>query len=219
MNRRRIEMHRGAIAPTSHGLWGLALEKLDEAQSAIDRMSGATDRIQYEKGWAQFLDSLEEFWTRFYNEGKSKFGSFPPWAGVIVAKRKADEGLQYLYQGRHQSQHGRVALLWDEPKVHIAPGFSGTIARLRVYPDGTYKIDATPSHPSVPEATLTFDPGSALLPVVENKRFNQSYDPPSTIDGHTLASKDPIALARHGLTFYRNVLKQRQQEFAPPGTQ
>ena len=98
MVRKPVELERGAIHPQSHGLWGRAKEKLLEAQHGLDQMHQAKTRVGYEAGWTRFVDSLEEFWVRFYQEGQKSFSDFQPWAGRIEADRKRDELLQYFYQ-------------------------------------------------------------------------------------------------------------------------
>src|SRR5687768_17498609 len=108
------------IQPVRRGVWHAAWEKLQEAETAIRRMQDASDRIEYEGGWTQFVDSLEEFWTRFFDEGKQSFTRFQPWAGAFDAERRRDDLLRYLYQARHQSQHGRISLEWGEGRFVIA---------------------------------------------------------------------------------------------------
>lgn len=54
-------------------------------------MEDAKDRIQYEGGWTRLVDSLEEFWTRFFDEGKNTFSAFQPWAGAIAANSEQGE--------------------------------------------------------------------------------------------------------------------------------
>jgi hypothetical protein len=215
MTRKHIQTAKGAIAHVSRPLWFAATEKLHEADGAITQMRNAHDRINYEAGWMQFVDSLEEFWARFFDEGKTAFTSFQPWAGAIDAQRKADELLNYLYQARHQSQHGRIAMLWEEPKLLIAPNFNGHIRGFKLFPDGTYEIDATPLQPTLPDATITHDPGNAILPIIKNKKHRQTFNPPIHFKGQPLQELTPISVAQLGLDFYRDIIFQGMQKFAP----
>lgn len=96
MTRKQIQPVSGAIAPKSRALWSSAFEKIQEAESAINQMRSAHDRIEYEAGRTRFVDSLEEFWARFFDEGKANFTNFQPWAGAIVAQRSSEELLSYL---------------------------------------------------------------------------------------------------------------------------
>lgn len=213
MTRKKIQLVEGAIVPVIRSLWSAALEKLDESEQAIEQMRSARDRIEYEAGWTRFVDSIEEFWNRFFDEGKTKFSHFQPWAGAIDAQRKADEMLAYLFQARHQSQHGRIALRWQEPAHLVAPKFNGHIRGLKVFPDGSYEIDATPLYPSLPHAILAYDPGKAELPIIENKKHKQIFNPPNTFNGTPLADQTPVAVAQVGLEFYRDVLSRAFSKF------
>ena len=213
MTRKKIELEKGGIQPISRGLWFSAAEKLSEAEGAIAAMRGAANRIDYEAGWTCFSDSIEEFWTRFIDEGKTAFTGFQPWAGNIISKRKSDELLTYLYQARHQSQHGRISMQWAEQKLLIAPNFNGHIRGLKVYPDGTYEIDATPLHPSLPDAPIVHSPGEPILPQIENKKHGQTFPAPKTFAGTPLQDTSPLGVANEGLVFYRRVLEEAYAKF------
>jgi hypothetical protein len=210
MNRKTIRMEAGGIRTISRNFWGAAEEKLDEAAYAIKNMETALDRIAFEQGWCQFVDALEEFWTRFYDEGKTSFTTFEPWAGYIKAQKKEDALLQYLYQARHQNQHGRIAIDWEETKLLIAPGFNGHLKQIKIFPDETYEFDAKPSHPTLPEAEIVLSPGKPNLPVIENKKHGQSFIPPKGSDGRPLR---PIKAAHEGIVFYKNVLAEAIAKF------
>lgn len=75
MVRKKIELKQGSIVPVTRGVWYAAAEKLAEAKGGIKIMHKARNRIEFEHGWVTFTDSLEEFWTRFYAEGKEKFSA------------------------------------------------------------------------------------------------------------------------------------------------
>jgi len=92
----KIEDKPGSLVPVNRGLWNYAFEKLVEAKAGIQQMDSASDRVAFEAGWIRFVDSLEEFWTSFFDEGKEKFSSFQPWAGKFRKERKDDPLLQYL---------------------------------------------------------------------------------------------------------------------------
>lgn len=209
MIRKVIRMETGGIRPISRNFWGAAEEKLDEAAYAIKNMETALDRIAFEQGWCQFVDALEQFWTRFYDEGKASFTTFEPWAGYIKAKRKEDALLQYLYQARHQSQHGRFLINWEESKLLIAPRFNGHLKQIKIFADETYELDAIPIHPALPEAEIVLSPGKANLPIIENR--GQSFIPPKGTDDHPLP---PIEVAHKGIIFYKSVFSEAIAKFS-----
>ena len=210
----KVELQPGAIAPVERGLWHAASEKLRKAAAGIKQMKDAKDRIEYENGWTRLVDSLEEFWTRFFDEGKSTFSSFPPWAGAIDAKRKGDQLLTYLYQARHQSQHGRIALEWEVGRIHIGSGeFSGTVRDLKIFSDGSFQADVNKTPGSEAKFQTIHDPGKARLPTIQNKKHNQTFPPPSAHLEHSIDAPSPIDVGRLGVAFYEDVLRLGLEKF------
>jgi hypothetical protein len=210
----KVELQPGAIAPVQRGLWHAAWEKLQEATAGVTHMEDARDRIQYENGWTRLVDSLEEFWTRFFDEGKDTFPSFQPWAGAIDAKRKADPLLAYLYQARHQSQHGQIALEWEAGKICVGGNeFFGTARDLKIFPNGTFQVDVNKTPGSDARFQTIHDPGKARLPAIVNRKHKQTFQPPSMhLDG-SIADLSPINMGKLGLSFYEDVLRQGLEKF------
>ena len=213
MIRRKIEIAPGALAPVVRQPWSSALEKLNEAELGLSQMINAKDRVEFEQGWSRSVDSLEEFWTRFFDEGKNSFSSFQPWAGAIDAERTKDQLLQYLRQARHQSQHGRISLEWEEGRLQIAPEFNGHLRGLKIFPDGTFELDATPAHSSILEASVVFSGGDAKLPVINNRNEKRSFDPPQEHRGEPLHTLLPTHVISLGLEYYGNILNQALEKF------
>jgi hypothetical protein len=213
----KIELEEDAIAPVARGLWQAALEKLAESRAGIEQMRGAGNRIEYEAGWTRFVDSLEEFWTRFFDEGKCRFSKFQPWAGAIDAKRKQDPLLLYLNESRHQSQHSRISMEWEEGKIQIGGGeFFGTIRDLKVWGDGTFEADINATPGSSAKFKVIHSPGNARLPTISNKRSRKNFLPPSMHLGRPLDETSPVYIAMLGLDFYSNIFQQGLNKFAPP---
>lgn len=213
MTSNKIVFAKGSIAPKCRHLWDSASEKLQEATSGLVRMNQASDRVEFEQGWTQSVDSIEEFWTRFEHEGLSLSSKFQPWAGKIVNMRKRDELLTYLYQARHQSQHGRISLEWDEGTLHIAPGFSGHIKSIAIYADGTYIMDATPLQGAKTKAIIEFNGGHARLPNVYNTKYHQTYPPPKFHRGNKIDGIKPIEAIILAIDFYQSVLNTAFEKF------
>jgi hypothetical protein len=213
MKRRKIEVAFGSLAPVSRNLWSAAVEKLHEAEFGLSQMNNAQDRIEFEQGWTRVVDSLEEFWTRFFDEGKNRFSGFQPWAGAIYAQRKKDPLLKYLIQARHQSQHGRISLEWESGQLNIAPGFNGHIRGIKVFPDGTFELEATPAHSTVPDPIISFSGGSARLPLIVNKKHKDRFQPPTAHFEDNLKDVSPKNISRLGLQFYFMVLERAFKKF------
>jgi hypothetical protein len=213
MTRKKIAFGVGSIAPIQRRRWDSASEKLQEATAGLVRMDQAGDRVEFEQGWTQSVDSIEEFWSRFYHEGDALFSKFQPWAGGIIRLRKSDELLTYLYQARHQSQHGRISLQWDDGTLHIAPGFAGHIKSLAIFSDGTYVMDATPLQGSQTEAIIKFEGGHARLPTVVNSKHTQTFPPPRIHLGKPIDGIMPLDAIRLGIDFYQSVLNSAFEKF------
>ena len=213
MTRKRIQIIKGAIAPISRTLWSAASEKLQEAEDGITQMQNARDRISYEAGWVKFIDSLEVFWSRFNDEGEETSTDFKQWTDELNPSRKKDDLLRYLIQARHQNQHGRIALQWGEPSLLIAPNFNGHIRGFELVKDGTYEMDSTPLHASQPEATIAYNPGDALLPVVNNKLHKQTFNPPTHHNNKPIQDSCPLGVAQIGLDYYKNILALARRQF------
>ena len=213
MIRRKIEIAPGALAPAVRQIWSAAIEKLDEAEFGLTQMANAQDSIEFEQGWTRSIDCLEEFWTRFFDEGKKSFSSFQPWAGVFDAARKKDPLLIYLYQARHQSQHGRISLEYEEGSLQIAPEFNGHVRGLEIFPDGTFELDATSGHPLVREASVVFSGGNAKLPSIYNGKYKQIFNPPLEHRGQLINDVSPIQVIKLGLNYYVDILNQAIEKF------
>ena len=211
MKRRKIELEPDAILPMTRTLWAAALEKVAEAEQGIFVMQNAKNRIEFEAGWIRFVDSLEEFWTRFFDEGKTKFPDFQPWAGVVEAFRKRDELLRYVYEARHQSQHGQIPLSWEEGRIQIKPS-GNPIRSFAIFPDGTFEMD-TGTNPTLPDSTLIHLPGKPQLPVVFNRKSKLSFAPPSNHAGASMEDISPLGAARIALEYYRTVFVAAKNKF------
>ena len=209
----KIEVSNNAIIPNKRELWGAAKDKLSEVSFGLKEIVSARDRISYENGWIRCVDSLEEFWTSFYDEGVQKFTSFQPWAGKIVKEKKEDKLLQYIYQARHQSQHGRVAIEWEEPRTQVAPGYFGHIKDLKINADGSFQVDANPLGKTHNEVKLVFNPENARLPTIENKKFKQTFSPPEKHLNKNIKGIAPQAAVELALTYYKAILTQAENKF------
>ncbi|WP_376693696.1 hypothetical protein [Wenzhouxiangella sp. EGI_FJ10409] len=207
----RIGARKKSISPKEHGIWDVAVSKLAEARSSIEAMENAVSRYCYTEAWGRFVDSLQEAWVSFDHEGKDSVPKYSAWIAPIYRQRKEDELLQYLYQARHQSQHGKVPLAWTGAHVKIAPNWSGHIARLDLFKDMSYRFDAQPQDgKSTP--TLEYSPGDPLLPAIENRRYRQTFNPPKQHLKRALPSKDPVAAAKLALNYYEVLVQRAKNE-------
>ncbi len=203
----------GTIAPAERELWVAAIEKLEEARGAIDAMRTASHRLEFEHAWGHFLDCLQLAFVRLHTEGKKMFSSFQPWVGRYESERKNDPLLQYLYQARHQVQHGLVPITWSQPHAVIGRGFMGYVKDIKIYPDGTYAIDSQPMAPDGKEAAIEINPGEPVLVEILNKKHNQTFAVPSEHLGSPIANVSPIAVAQMALSYHENMIAAAINKF------
>lgn len=209
----KIELSKGSLIPTKRGLWYTTQEKLNEAQAGIKQMMIAEDRVNYESGWVRFVESLEEAWSSFFEEGINNFTNFQPWAGAKEKQRKADPLLNYLIQSRHQSQHGNVCIEWEEGRIQIAPNYFGHIRDLKIHSDGSFEVEANPLGSAHNVVTLKNDTGQPKLPVVENRMYKQTYDAPVVHLGNCIASAPPHEVAAMSVEYYANIYQAALDKF------
>jgi len=202
MTLKPIKPAPGALIPTARELWGASREKLTEASFSINMMEKATDRVQYEQAWSNFVDAIQEFWVRFFDEGKKKFSNFQPWAGRNYPKR--DPLIKYLVEARNLSQHSVLHLKWEAPRLELAPGFSGHIKRIKFYPNGMQDIDSTPAHASVSDAEFVYAKSTPSLPSIINNH-GQNILPPTSHLEKSLDDQSPVTVAKIGLNFYIDI--------------
>lgn len=209
----KIELSKDSLIPNKREIWFTAFEKLDEANIGIQQMEISKDRISYENGWVRFVESLEEAWTSFIEEGKDVSTKFQPWMGKYIKERRNDPLLKYLYQARHQSQHGNISLNWKSGKIRIAPNFSGHIKSLKIHPDGNYEADATALHESADDFSLVHESGKPILPKIVNKKHNQEYAPPNIHLNKTIQDSLPHNVAKLAIQYYHNIFREALKKF------
>ncbi|MGH8403771.1 MAG: hypothetical protein ACRESO_10275, partial [Gammaproteobacteria bacterium] len=87
------------------------------------------------------------------------------------------------------------------------------IKNLSLNPDGSFEYEATSADPSKPEMRLVADLGEPRLPAIVNKKYRQSYPPPTEHLGNRLATVSPVVIGEAGLRFYEGVLNSALAEF------
>lgn len=212
--RRPIIPTDGSYLPTARALWGASAEKLNEAELCALNMRNVKDRVSYESAWAQAVDCLEEFWAKFYSDGKSVSSKFEPWAGKIIKERKDDQLLQYLTQARHQNQHGNLSIAWSRGSYEIGRNFAGQISDLIIYKDGTFSADISAHAKNYDPDIVKHVGGAPTLPAIHNRKFNQTFCPPVAHLGKSCLGLSPHAVILRGLAYYKKVLQDAVEKFS-----
>jgi hypothetical protein len=202
--------------PTGHGPFGRAIEKLREAEQGIAEMMVANDRVSYEAGWTRFIDSIEEFWTRFRTEGRALSEGFDGWVGnqLFEGTRKTDPLLRYIRRFRNQSQHAGAALGWsDATSLAMGQGFRGCISSLVVLSNRTFVADAEPAASSKKQSPVSADYGKPHLPSFHDALNTEQIIPPDSHLGSSLGTVLPHEAAALAHIYYKNCLCDAEKRF------
>lgn len=216
--RGKLSLMAGTVAPVEKAPWDDARRKLDQAAIALSVMKVACDRNSYEDAWTTFVDSLQVFWHRFYDEGKATFNGFTVWVAELDTQRKNDELLKYLSMARNQNQHGRLSLDWGAQVLRVGPpGFSGNIGNIAIFADGRFEVNVKRDAGSAEVPALALDPGAPSVPTVINR--GTSFPPPELHLGLAIGSGHPLAIANRGWGWHSKVLCDAFDVFVGrPGT-
>ncbi len=177
----------------------------------------ATDRVSYEAGWTRFVDSIEEFWTRFRKEGDTLSAAFCGWVGNKKYEdlRSNDPLLRYVRRARNQSQHGNISVGWTPPAgLTLGQGFCGGISSLVVLADGTFSADAEPADISRKKSPVSADYGTPFLPTFYDKHAKETITAPdSHLGNNNLRGLPPHRAASHAILFYNTALNEAVDKF------
>jgi hypothetical protein len=210
--RKKIKLDKDGIAPVTRGFWFHAYEKLREASMGIEAMTQSKDQVTYEKGWRQFVDCIEQFWHRFYQEGKNNFPKFETWSGKYIHQRKTDQLLKYLIHSRHLNQHGNLFLEWKPTSLQIDPIFGGIIQNISFDGSDCYEITSESMMPGT-EANLIHKTGRPELPLIVNKKFNQNFPPPESHLNEPLLNREPKDVSILAFQYYNQLFEKAKNEF------
>jgi hypothetical protein len=209
-----IETEKGGIKPTKVLPFEVATDRLSRAKECVARMERAADRSAYEKAWNEFVDYLEGSWTAFFHDGKSLSSKFQPWAGKYESQRKKDQMLRYLVQSRHKSQHARIELEWEKGKIRLGSEKEGVslYRNFKIFSDGSNEIEFESGVPGN-KPKVVFEPGKAMLPMVENTKHKQTFGPPTVHLGKKIGSKSPIDAANLAIAYYQMTYEKGKARF------
>ena len=190
-----------------------AEDKLVEVEIHRRGLRQTMDRVSYQRAWCHCVDAIEEFWSRFYAEGKDHFSNFEPWIGPINKSRRKDPVLRYLIEARHQNQHGLFTLSWSQGHYRVGEGFSGLVRNVVIYKDGSYEAAITPNGSNQQEDLVRHVGGKPILPSIHNARTKETFCPPSSHMGQTLPQINPTAAIDAGLSYYKKLLDNAREKF------
>ena len=180
---------------------------LQIAESAIERMAGATDLTDFQQAWQDFLFRIERAWEGAERSLRGQKG-FQQWFKPYADLRRKDPLLRFLRQARNAETHGisdtvgKPLELLLRDKYGRQFDFRGAHATLK---NGLLSIDIKSFH-------LPHDFDVSVVPttpvLVKFKNRGEWYNPPTTHLKTPLNSSHPIDIARFGLSFYRAFVEE-----------
>lgn len=202
--------------------------RLLAARAALARMPGANNANQFAAEWYSFITSAKNVYTVLETGAKSNPRS-RQWVGGKHAFRRKDPLLQYLYQARDDDEHGLDIPLTKTVAVsHLGIAGSGNSNHVRIrgpnldivckgfgvagYIEGRHHNPANHTVESLdglPVANHIQLPRIILRPVTDRGR--NVYHPPKTHLGKTLDDDSPISVARCGLGYLEEMVREAEQ--------
>lgn len=102
---------------------------------------------------------------------------------------------------------------WQPAVLEIAPNFQGHIFGLQIFADGTYEFKSRSEDGINTEPEVIHDPGKETLPIIHNKKFNQTFNPSKSHLGNTLSNNSPQEVAKLALKYYSDILQAAFEKF------
>ena len=204
--------------------FGRAHLQLSQAAKALVMMRTLTSEVTWDGGnfsplafqdyiaaWEHFLTHLEKAWMVIEQTGRA-LPRWSHWGGKIIAQRRADEVLVYLFHARNSDQHG-VAMngqgLTDFAadvtleRAPTSPLYAERGPHLSTDDRGIQHIVAGDN------ILLRMSTGPGLIPVTDR---GNTYQPPTEHNGRHLLQRGPVAIAEIGLAFYERVLQEAEKQ-------
>ncbi|WP_193174492.1 hypothetical protein [Oricola nitratireducens] len=203
-----------------------AASRLRVAEKALSELTVTDDFRAFTDNWYVFLTSAKNVYTSLEQGAKSNPKS-RQWFGAKKAERKSDALLQYLFQARDDEEHGLETSIAYVPERHeIGVTKDGYSNEMNIELGPSFNIIVK----NATKAAATFEgapppPGAKVTPL-DNKpvltkrtpseialksvtgRGNITYQPPREHLGKPLSDTSPIAVAKLGLCYLHDLLKE-----------
>jgi hypothetical protein len=194
-------MHPSAIAK--------ARIRLHSAQELASKLSRCQDYNTFSETWYLFLVAAKGVYT-VLEQGTKASSQSRQWFGGINRQRQDDPLLQYLYQARHDAEHGISPFVVEQVPGRVAiggakPGYSSAM-RIdgSIGPGGRLRVIGLDNKPVLVE----YSPSHVRLARVHNR--GRYYDPPQEHLGAKLASNLPLHVAELALRYLERVITEAE---------
>lgn len=178
-----------------------AVGRLSKAYSAVNRMQLAKDYAALEEAWSDFLMAAGGVYSKL-EQGAKGCGASEGWFGRKKHDRKTDELLSYLHHARNADEHGIEPTTNHQQRVGI--GGNGYVRRLVMEGSKVIEFDADPG------IHVVVEDFAALVPA-HDRRYGDSFNPPTQHLGQPIPDTSPIGVARLGLAYLEGLISEGGQ--------
>lgn len=194
--------------------------ELKNAEESYLLLLNAQTFSEAEKAWLDFLGALERVWQKTeYNMQKNS--RYKGWHGKYISLRRNDELLAYLKNARDAKEHtisegaGIKFSESDMSKLGIR-GADGSLTKLWEFPSMKKVLEKSElTNDTVvhvePDEKNMIKADLMKLNMVHNRGV--SYSPPTKHLNKELNDTDPFFIAKLGLEFYKEFVKEVEATF------
>ena len=176
-----------------------ARSRLEAAFRSFELLKVATDFAEFEVCWGALLTALNSAFDILRESAKDKNSSFN-WMFKLVAERRQDELLSYIWHARNVNDHGIDYIVEDQPGGFTIPMPASGALHIKHLSVENGKITRFEGHGfGAPVSIFIHPDGIFLKPVVD--RGNE-YKPPDYHLGSALADKSPTGIAGAALKYF-----------------
>ena len=177
---------------------------LENAAAEIERMANAVSLRDLKSSWESFLFRLERAWERTEREVQKQLGrDAQSWLSANSKLRRNDPLLRYLKQARNAEAHALASSVDADRIISIADrlGRPFSLNNVKVSVEGQALVIDLDSHDIGVDWTGRVEPSTPKLQSIVNR--GQKFDPPARHLGNVIHDQHPVAVATHGLNFYK----------------
>jgi hypothetical protein len=186
------------------------LKRLEKATLALHRLDQSNDLKETEAAWSDLIMAAGSIYSKLEQASKTS-GKLNAWYGRVKHERKTDTLLSYIHHARNTDEHGleditRIAkreatLRFHEPfdpqKLDGVQLFVGTDET------GAPRFKVSDGAPTTVEH---FVEPTVVLVEVKDKRYNDTFPPPSTHLGKNLDDTRPLAVGRRAVAYLERLI-------------
>lgn len=188
--------------------------RLEKARAALLRLEEAKSLDEAESAWLDILLAGNGIYSKLQH-GSEISSKAKAWFGGVKHLRRTDPLLSYMHHARNSDEHGledvankisagsaTITFTEESPNLIREKGL-----KIFVNVDANGKINIISSNKDAAFATM-YNSDALILNTVNDKRFGDSFAPPSSHLGEQLSETSPVFVGRLYLTYLDNLISQ-----------